>query len=174
MKGLRFVVIFLLSMTLIGLELAWTRIFSAEFFYTFAFLVLSLAILGLGLGALALRLFPRLNNERMPGILLSLTGFFTLFGPQAVFWIKPNFSILFSSPLMIGKLLLMVLLLSAAYFTGGIVLAYLFRNNSREMPKLYMADLLGAGLGVVLSILLMNSLGTPQTTFLIALPVILA
>ncbi len=174
MKGLRFVVIFLLSMTLIGLELAWTRIFSAEFFYTFAFLVLSLAILGLGLGALALRLFPRLNNEKMPGILLSLTGFFTLFGPPAVFWIKPNFSILFSSPLMIGKLLVMVLLLSAAYFTGGVALAYLFRNNSREMPKLYMADLLGAGLGVVLSILLMNSLGTPQTTFLIALPVILA
>jgi hypothetical protein len=38
----------LLSATLIGLELVWTRIFSAEFFYTYAFLTLSLAIMGLG------------------------------------------------------------------------------------------------------------------------------
>ena len=59
----------LLSVSIISLELSWTRIFSAEFFYTFAFLILSLAILGLGLGALALRLFPGLGRDRIgPGI----------------------------------------------------------------------------------------------------------
>ena len=35
----------LLSLALIALELVWTRIFSAEFFYPFAFLILSLACL---------------------------------------------------------------------------------------------------------------------------------
>ncbi len=174
MKSLRFIVIFLLSMTLIGLELAWTRIFSAEFFYTFAFLVLSLAILGLGLGALALRLFPALNREKWQGLMLSLTAFFTLAGPPAVFWLQPDFSALFNSWLMVGKLLVTVFLLSSAYFTGGIALAFLFRNNNREMPRLYMADLLGAGIGVILAIVFMNLLGTPATTFLIALPVLLA
>ena len=63
MKSKKFVVIGLLSLSLLSLELMWTRIFSAEFFYTFAFLVLSLAVLGLGLGALALRLFSFLNNK---------------------------------------------------------------------------------------------------------------
>ena len=53
-----------LSCGLIALEIIWTRIFSAEFFYTFAFLILSLAILGLGLGALALRFFKYLNHEK--------------------------------------------------------------------------------------------------------------
>jgi len=48
----KYVVISLLSVTLIALEIVWTRIFSAEFFYTFAFLVLSLAVLGLGLGVI--------------------------------------------------------------------------------------------------------------------------
>jgi hypothetical protein len=47
----------LVSCSLVALEIAWTRVFSAEYFYTFAFLILSLAILGLGLGGLALRLF---------------------------------------------------------------------------------------------------------------------
>ena len=56
-------VVFLLSLTLVGMELIWTRLFSAEFFYAFAFLTLSLAIMGLGLGALALRLLPALNKD---------------------------------------------------------------------------------------------------------------
>jgi hypothetical protein len=41
---------------LVALEIVWTRIFSAEFFYSFAFLTVSLA--GLGLGALSLRFWP--------------------------------------------------------------------------------------------------------------------
>ncbi|MFZ0392042.1 MAG: hypothetical protein WAN36_16395 [Calditrichia bacterium] len=174
MKRHRFIIITLLSMTLIGLELAWTRIFSAEFFYTFAFLVLSLAILGLGLGALALRLVPRLNQEKWAGIMLSLTALFALAGPPTAFLLQPDFSALFSSWMMVGKLMLIIVLLSAAYFTGGVALAYMFRQNNKEMPRLYMADLMGAGLAVLLSILMMNWLGTPKTTFLIALPVLTA
>lgn len=48
----RFVIITLLSVTLISLEPVWTRIFSAVFFYSFAFLTLSLAIMGLAVDAL--------------------------------------------------------------------------------------------------------------------------
>jgi hypothetical protein len=44
MKYSKYFVIALLSFSLIEMELMWTRIFSAEFFYTFAFLTLSLAI----------------------------------------------------------------------------------------------------------------------------------
>lgn len=42
----------LLSLTVIGVELIWMRLFSAEFYHAFAFLTLSLAVPGLGLGAL--------------------------------------------------------------------------------------------------------------------------
>ena len=57
-------VVALLSITLLSLEVAWTRIFSAEFFHPFAFLILSLAVLGLGVGALIIRLVPRLDQDR--------------------------------------------------------------------------------------------------------------
>ncbi len=174
MKRFRYAIIALLSLTLLGLELVWTRIFSAEFFYSFAFLVLSLAILGLGLGALALRLFPSLGRRSYLGPLLTLTGCLTLAGPPLVFCLGLKFSTLLDSWSMVGHLLAAILLLGSAYFCGGLALAVLLRRNHRDMPRLYMADLLGAGTGVVLAIVLMNRVGTPAASCLIAIPVLLA
>ncbi len=174
MKCRNYLVIALMSITLIALELSWTRIFSAEFFYTFAFLVLSLAILGLGFGALALRLLPLLNRESMLGVYLSLTGLMAIIGPILVFKIGLDFSQLFSNWGMIGKFLVTVILLSSAFFWGGIGLAMLFKRNHEDMPRLYMADLVGAGVGVVAIIWLMNTFGTPAATFLIAFPILIA
>jgi len=174
MERWKFITIALISTTLVGLEIIWTRIFSAEFFYTFAFLILSLAILGLGLGALTLHLFPGLNREKWFGIFLSLIAFFTLIGPPLVFQVKMDFTVLFNNWGMIGKLLLILILLSSAFWIGGIALAFLFKNYHQHMPKLYMFDLIGAGLGVFLAILFMNQLGTPLATFLIAIPCLIA
>ncbi len=53
----------LISISMVASELIWTRIFSAELFYTFAFLTLSIAVLGLGLGALSIRLFHFLHKH---------------------------------------------------------------------------------------------------------------
>jgi predicted membrane-bound spermidine synthase len=164
----------MLSATLLALELVWTRIFSAEFFYTYAFLVLSLAIMGLGLGALTLRLFPGLGRPHLFGIVLSLTGCTALAGPPLVFLLGLKFSALFDVWAMVGKLVLTILLLSSAYFFGGIALAALFRRNHEDMPRMYMADLLGAAAGVVLAIVLMNWVGTLAATCLAAVPVLFA
>ena len=174
MRTRNYLVIALISLTLIPLELAWTRIFSAEFFYTFAFLVLSLAILGLGLGALALRLFKSLDSRRLFGVYLSLAGLCALLGPILVFKMGVEFAQIYSSWFMVGKVAATVLILMSAFFFGGLALAMLFKHNHRDMPRLYMADLLGAGLGVLVAILAMNFFGTPVASFLIALPILLA
>jgi len=174
MEKRTYLIIALLSVTLIGLEIVWTRIFSAEFFYTFAFLILSLAILGLGLGALTLRLLPFLNRGRNLGVLLSLTALAALAGPPAVMHMGMKFSTLLNSWAMVGKLAATIVILSSSFFFGGIALAMLFRQNHFHMPRLYMADLLGAGGGVALAILLMNDFGTLMTVFLIALPILIA
>jgi hypothetical protein len=62
-------IIFLVSLALISMEIIWSRVFSAEYFYTFAFLVLSISILGLGLGALTVRLSKRLAAKESYGCL---------------------------------------------------------------------------------------------------------
>jgi len=167
-------VIALISLTLIPLELTWTRILSAEFFYTFAFLVLSLAVLGLGLGGLALRLFEKLNRPGRIWLYLTLAALCAGFGPPLVFLIAPDFSLLFTSWATIGKLALTILILMSAYFFGGMALSLLFKQNHQDMPRLYRADLLGAGFGVLAAIWAMNLFGTPQAAFLMALPILAA
>lgn len=174
MKTSKFLVISLLSLSIIGMELSWTRIFSAEFFYTYAFLILSLAILGLSLGSLTLKLVPRLNNVNWLGHILSLCAIAAVIGPILVFKIELNFSELYTSYLMIGKLLGTVLILSSGFYIAGIALGILFKNYHREMPSLYMFDLIGAGLGVVLAIYFMNRFGTPVATFLLIVPLLIA
>jgi hypothetical protein len=172
MKKNTYLVVALISLTLIPLELIWTRILSAEFFYTFAFLVLSLSILGLGLGGLALRLFDRLGQVRYVSTYLCLAAVSAIVGPVLVFAIAPDFSQLFASWLTVWKLLLTVLILMSAYFFGGMALSLLFKRNYENIPHLYMADLLGAGLGVLAAIWSMNVFGTPQASFLVALPIL--
>ncbi len=174
MKKSNYLVVGLISLTLIPLELTWTRILSAEFFYTFAFLVLSVAILGLGLGGLALRLFPGLSQPRFIGLYLCLAAICAVCGPGLMFAIAPDFSSLFSSWLTLGKLTLTILILMSAYFFGGMALSLIFKLNHAHMPRLYMADLLGAGAGVVAAIIAMNFFGTLPASILVALPVLLA
>ncbi len=174
MRNSKFITIALLSLSLISLELVWTRIFAAEYFYTFAFLVLSVAILGLGLGSLALRLFPIFNRRNSFPWLLIATGFTILIAPTAVMKLGLDFTKIFADWFLLWKLGIAILLLGSAFFLGGMALAFLFKNNHREMPKLYMFDLLGAGVGVLISIIAMNTFGTPAVVYLSALPVFIA
>jgi hypothetical protein len=166
-------VVALLSGSLIALELCWTRIFSAEFFYTFAFLILSLAVLGLGLGALALRLVPALGRGSRLGLYLTICGLVIVVGPILVFRIGLDFSTLLSGPGIL-RFLAATVILSSSYFLGGLALAIVFKRGVQQMPRLYMADLGGAGVGVAVVILLMNSVGTPSATVLCALPMLAA
>ncbi len=165
---------FLISLSLISMEIIWSRIFSAEYFYTFAFLILSISILGLGLGALALRMSKRLAAKESYGCLLSLTGLLMLVGPPLVLYLKLDFTQLLSNHLMLLKLIATIFILGSSFFTGGIVLSSIFRKGHASMPRLYMADLIGAALGVVVSVLFMNGIGTDKAAIVIVIPVFVA
>ncbi len=167
-------VVGLVSLSLVASELVWTRIFSAELFYTFAFLTLSIAVLGLGLGALALRLSSRLQLPKTIAVMLVVSAVFAAAGPVIVIALDLDFSQLLFSPAMLGKFLLAVSLLGLPYFCIGVVLASLFKANHQQMDQLYMGDLLGAAAGVALALVVMNSLGTPAAVFLIPVPTLIA
>jgi hypothetical protein len=167
-------IVALLSSTLVALEVCWTRVFAAEYFYTFAFLIVSLAVLGLGLGALGARLWRRLRRPRSHPWLLLLTGLVAVAAPPVVLRLGLDFTALPGSAVAWMKLVAVVLLLGAPYLLGGAVLAAVFRGSVRRMPRLYMADLLGAAGGGILALLLMNTVQVPRATLLAALPALLA
>lgn len=164
----------LISISLLSVEMVWTRILAAEFFYTFAFLVLSLAILGLGLGSLSLRVFPRFNSPTAVSNSLLLGGLMIIAGPPLVYRLGIKFSELPGDLLMLGKLILVILILSSTFYFCGIGLAILFKRHHQMMQKVYMADLLGAGLGALLALVLMNTISTPVTAFILSIPIFLA
>jgi spermidine synthase len=168
------VTIGLLSMTVLCTELFWTRLFSAEFFYTFAFLILSLAVLNLGLGALFFKLRPRWNKPELLPIWLLLTGVLFLVSVPLVFQLNLDFTQLFSDALAGLKLLAAVLLLGSGNFFAGIAIAQLMKNNIDDMPCLYRSDLLGAAIGVVAFFLVMNTCGALTALLFCSLPVLVA
>jgi len=164
----------LVSLSLVASEMVWTRIFSAELFYTFAFLTLSIAVMGLGLGALSLRLSPRLQSPDTIAGLLVLSAIFAAVGPVVVIALGLEFSQLLFSPAMLGKFLLAVSVLGLPYFCAGAALASLFKAHHEYMDQLYMGDMLGAGIGVLIALLVMDTLGTPAAVFLIPVPTLIA
>lgn len=174
MDSRRFAVVALLSGSVVGLEVVWTRILSAEFFYTFAFLILSLAILGLGLGALAVRLFAPLRREAVAEFLLMSASLAGAGAPATVLHLGLDFSVLLKDPWMGGRLALALLLLGIPFFLAGAALAGIFRRHSGEMPRLYLWDLAGAALGALLAVPAMNLAGVPAAAVLACIPLALA
>ncbi len=168
------IVLLLSSISLISLEITWTRIFSAEFFYTFAFLTISLAILGLGMGALSARLFNSIRRSALQGFLLLLSGIFTIIGPTLVFLLGIDFSVVFVDMEVILKFILGIIILFLPYYFAGIVFAVIFSKKSNDLSKLYMADMIGGGLGIFIAVILMDIFQTPAASVLISLPLLFA
>ncbi len=173
MKNKNILVVFLTSLSVISLELIWTRVFSAEFFYTFAFLILSLAIAGLGMGALTNRLSVRIEKLELSK-LLSFSALSALIGPPLVFTIGLDFTHLFGSVGEIFKVFFTIIILASSFFFAGIALAKIFRDGNPDLPKLYMFDLIGAGTGCVFALVMMNLIETPSAAAFTGLPVAIA
>ncbi|MFH1052544.1 MAG: hypothetical protein V1779_16620 [bacterium] len=169
----KFVIIFLISLTILSLELIWTRIFSAEFYYTFAFLVLSLAIAGLGIGALISRLSVKVSNMNLSTVLL-LSALSCLLSPPLVFIIDLDFTSIFSNPGEILKIILSIIILASTFLFSGIAMAKIFRTYKEVLPKLYMSDLFGAGIGCCFALILMNLFGTPVAAAISGIPIAVA
>lgn len=139
------------------LEISLTRLFSTRFYPPYVFAVISLAIFGLGLGAAVATLRPawrRLDRLPLYMILAGYTAIALLLIVVWTTWLDTR-----------GMLLGLVLW---PYFFVGLALAALFGGAAEASPRLYRADLVGAGLGVILAVPLLNGLGSLRGVLLAA------
>jgi predicted membrane-bound spermidine synthase len=141
--------VFALSGTGLAFEVSLTRIFSLLFQYHYVFLTVSLAVLGLGLGAmfgyLALRRgLLQGTCEEMEGLALILAALYV-----SVAWllstIRSGASVW--PAVLIGIIPFLVL---------GMFNAVAYTRFTRQAAILYGADLLGAAVGLLVSICLLN------------------
>ena len=164
--------IFLVALSVILLEISFTRIFSYKVFYYFTYLIIGISLLGLGSGGIFVAVTPWLRRTtplRVVPLLCTLGGITTLGSYLAAALIQLNASALAASPFEIFKLAVLGAALFVPFLAAGIVLSTVFAARPEEMGRLYFVDLLGAGVGCGLVVYLLRALTPPGCVMLCAL-----
>ncbi|MCY3574129.1 MAG: hypothetical protein OXG92_05830 [Chloroflexi bacterium] len=153
----------LLSASAMCLEVALTRLLSLLYFPPYVFLALSLAIFGIGMGAALPALRKQLTHaDRLAQYCLAAAASSLLLAILCCA----------SLPLQMPALILAALTLP--FLCVGLALSVLFSLHAAHSRLLYMGDLVGAGLGVVLVIPLLNRFGALDVMLVTALGFALA
>jgi hypothetical protein len=156
-----------ISAAILTLEITLTRVFSVTMWYHFAFMSISLALLGGAVAGVFVYLFAR----RLPEARLrdQLTWFTLLFSIAIavcfMLFLRIPFHVkLLRPPLKLNAVLRLALIyldLAVPFFLGGVGITLALSRWSAQVGQVYFADLLGAGLGCLLSVLALNQLGGP-------------
>jgi hypothetical protein len=144
-------------------EVALTRALSISLFHHLAFLVVSTALLGTGAAGMAVTVSARLtaiDPDRIGG--LAALGFAAsvplCFSLAQMVDVEPLAMAADASQL--ARLGLVYLLLAVPFFFSGLAVAALLDRFAAVAPRLYAADLLGAGAGSFLALLALSVAGS--------------
>jgi len=150
------------STALLMTELALTRIFSVTMYYHFAFLAISIALFGLSAsGVLVYVLRHRIARYDTRDLLATgalVHGLATLISLACLVRIRVGLDY---SPQNLFLMLAIYVLAALPFFAGGAVVSVAFARLADRINVLYASDLLGAALGCLLLIPLLNGLGAP-------------
>jgi hypothetical protein len=143
-------------------EIIYTRIFSVFYHASFLFVILSVAMLGLGMAGTAIYVLPKTFKAEKKDTLLYLSSI--LFCISIFMSLRLN---LFAASIpydanhtpTLGALIINILSTAMPFLFGGIYVTLNITFFKKEIGRYYFADLLGAGFGCLLAILLINRLG---------------
>lgn len=146
------------SATALSYEILLTRLFSIIQYHHFAYMIISLALLGYGVSGAVLAVFNKSLTQRFPQVFITSIGLFAIsmilcflvaqqvpFNAEEVLWDMRQPLWLF-----VIYLLFMLPFLFAATAIGLALMCF-----GKQISQLYAADLLGAGIGSVLIIVLL-------------------
>jgi len=168
---LRLAGIFCLSLSLMLFELTLIRAYSATLFYHFAFMAISVAMLGLAAAGLTVHRVGHCFRADNQAVWAGLWTVFFAVSVPAVVWLVFRIPVnAYLPPNQIGGKLTAIYLLSALpFYFAGLTISGLFAARYREIGKLYAWDLVGAGLGALAIIPLLNWAGGESAAFFISI-----
>ncbi len=161
--------VFLISGLVMSLQILQSRIFSVTSWYHLSFLVISMAMFGLTLGALKIYRSDEALQRAKYGLIARkhclAFGFFILVGliSQLFIPIISNNSIR-----TIATLPIAAVATSIAYYHAGVAITVALTRAPFPVGKTYGIDLLGAGLGCIAALALMETIDTPSAVMLLA------
>jgi hypothetical protein len=143
-------------------ELALTRIFSVTMYYHFAFLAISIALFGLSASAVAVFVLRRRLASIPTEVLLTRTALLHAVSTVVALALLVRIQVgLNYSASNLVSMLVIYLLAALPFLTGGAVIAIAFTRLAARINAVYAADLLGAAIGCLTLLPLLNQLGAP-------------
>jgi spermidine synthase len=143
-------------------ELALTRIFSVVMYYHFAFLAISIALFGLSASGvfayLAKRKLERQPTETLLARQSVIYAFFTLVALFALVRLRVGLTY---SRENLALMLVIYALAALPFFTGGLVITLAISRLASRINAVYASDLLGAAVGCLVLIPLLDRVGAP-------------
>lgn len=135
-------------------EIALTRVLSVLWFDDFVYVVLSIAVLGIGLGAALATAAPALRKPARLPVWFALAGLTAMAVVPALIGLAAT-----------GDRLVSYAIVVVPYAFVGMAIASLFAADAEGSPRLYLADLAGAGLGGALAAGALDALGGTGAAF---------
>jgi hypothetical protein len=150
------------SAALLVTELALTRIFSVTMYYHFAFLAISIALFGLSASGVLVYVLRRpLARGHTHTLLAAGAVLHAVATLVALAWLVKIRVGLSYSPANLRLMFTIYALAALPFLTGGAVVSLAFARLSHRINVVYGSDLLGAALGCLVLIPLLNRLGAP-------------
>ncbi|MFQ5585530.1 MAG: hypothetical protein ACE5GF_01710, partial [Thermodesulfobacteriota bacterium] len=154
--------VYLVSTATLTYEIGLTRLFSLAQGYHFAFMVVSIALMGIGAGGALLMVCKRSVEWELSRALSILAAVLSvaaviafiaanriLFDPVTAAWSRMEFM----------KILAQYLILSLPFVFSGMIISLSIRSLSRLVHTIYLADMVGAGSGCLLILLILSLSG---------------
>jgi len=142
--------VFLISMTIICLQLMLMRAFSVSYYYHFSYLVISTGLLGFGASGTFLSFFYSRMEKRFSRWIIFFFVLFLVSIPFTYLLVQQipiDIQYLMYSSKQAGLLILYHFLIFIPFFLGATIIGFILSYYKKEIPTLYGANLIGSGLG---------------------------
>ncbi len=176
-SSLLYLGIYLTSFSTLLFEITLTRVFSVAQWYHFAFMVVSMALLGYSASGTFLMLFPSIFKKDTYSVLSNCALLFAISSPLS--YIITN-RIAFDpvkiawDPMQIIYILIYYILLSIPFFFSGMIISIAISRFSNIVHRIYFSDLIGAGSGCLLALLIFSLTGASNSVIISSISGILA
>ncbi len=169
--------VFLVSLSILCLEVILTRMFSLTFWYHFGFIILSVALFGIGFGGLLVFFTNRFLKSFAPITLMTASILLAVSIPIVLIGINQiplEMNEVAASALQKGYLTHFLMLLLVPFILGGYIFSFLFTNYKENINKIYFFDLIGGGIGCFFALIVFPHNGPMIVSVIISGIVIIA
>ena len=158
--------LFLLSASTMIYEIMLTRLLSVLTWYYLALVAVGMAMSGMTAGALAVQLYPDFFDGARRPQRLRQAAFATALSIPIALLTMPAVPVAVALSIeVVYSFLLFTAFAALPFFFAGIAICLALTRSSLPIGRVYLADLMGASAGCLLSIVLIGPLGAPGAIF---------